>query len=52
MLSETGRKLVVQTVRNKLAVTVTHRTLARPVTYDEHLYLSDTPGSPAPPDLR
>ncbi|WP_246006683.1 type I-B CRISPR-associated endonuclease Cas1b [Actinomadura pelletieri] len=39
MLSETGRKLVVQTVRDEFAVTVTHRTLARPVAYDELLYL-------------
>lgn len=39
MLSETGRKLVVQTVRDELAVTVTHRALGRPVAYDELLYL-------------
>ncbi|WP_026405389.1 type I-B CRISPR-associated endonuclease Cas1b [Actinomadura rifamycini] len=39
MLSESGRKLVVQTVRDELATTVTHRTLGRPVAYDELLYL-------------
>jgi CRISP-associated protein Cas1 len=39
MLSETGRKLVVQTVRDELAVTVAHRALARKVAYDELLYL-------------
>lgn len=39
MLSETGRKLVVQTVRDEFAVTVAHRTLGRPVAYDELLYL-------------
>ncbi|GAB3277055.1 hypothetical protein GCM10027589_02780 [Actinocorallia lasiicapitis] len=39
MLSEAGRKLVVQAVRDEFAVTVAHRTLARPVAYDELLYL-------------
>ncbi|MBB0243223.1 CRISPR-associated endonuclease Cas1 [Streptomyces alkaliphilus] len=39
MLSETGRKLVVQTVRDEFATTVAHRTLNRPVAYDELLYL-------------
>jgi CRISP-associated protein Cas1 len=39
MLSDTGRKLVVQTVRDELAVTVAHRTLERNVAYDELLYL-------------
>ncbi|MUN41070.1 CRISPR-associated endonuclease Cas1 [Actinomadura litoris] len=39
MLSETGRKLVVQAVRDELSVTVAHRTLNRPVAYDELLYL-------------
>jgi CRISPR-associated protein Cas1 len=39
MLSDSGRKLVVQTVRDELGVTVNHRTLGRPVAYDELLYL-------------
>lgn len=39
MLSESGRKLVVQTVRDELAVTVRHRTLGRNVAYDELPYL-------------
>lgn len=39
MLSEAGRKLVVQTVRDELATTVSHRTLGRPVAYDELIYL-------------
>jgi CRISP-associated protein Cas1 len=39
MLSEPGRKLVVQTVRDELAVTVQHRSLGRKVAYDELLYL-------------
>lgn len=39
MLSESGRKLVVQAVRDELAVTVAHRTLNRSVAYDELLYL-------------
>lgn len=39
MLSETGRKLVVQTVRDELASTVAHRTLNRSVAYDELIYL-------------
>ena len=39
MLSDTGRKLVVQTIRDELAVTVQHRTLGRKVAYDELLYL-------------
>lgn len=39
MLSDTGRKLVVQTIRDELAVTVQHRSLGRKVAYDELLYL-------------
>ncbi|WP_369265855.1 CRISPR-associated endonuclease Cas1 [Streptomyces harbinensis] len=39
MLSDAGRKLVVQTVRDELATTVSHRALGRPVAYDELLYL-------------
>lgn len=39
MLSESGRKLVVQAVRDEFAVTVAHRSLKRPVAYDELLYL-------------
>ncbi|WP_103503386.1 MULTISPECIES: CRISPR-associated endonuclease Cas1 [unclassified Streptomyces] len=39
MLSEAGRKLVVQTVRDEFATTVAHRTLKRSVAYDELLYL-------------
>jgi CRISPR-associated protein Cas1 len=39
MLSEAGRKLVVQTIRDELAVTVRHRQLGRNVAYDELLYL-------------
>lgn len=39
MLSDTGRKLVVQTIRDELATTVQHRTLGRPVSYDELMYL-------------
>ncbi|MEV5412906.1 type I-B CRISPR-associated endonuclease Cas1b [Thermopolyspora sp. NPDC052614] len=39
MLSEPGRKLVVQTVRDELAVTIQHRTLNRAVAYDELPYL-------------
>ncbi|MFE9427915.1 type I-B CRISPR-associated endonuclease Cas1b [Kitasatospora sp. NPDC006697] len=39
MLSDSGRRLVVQTVRDELATTVAHRTLGRQVAYDELLYL-------------
>ncbi|ROQ65307.1 CRISPR-associated Cas1 family protein [Streptomyces sp. CEV 2-1] len=39
MLSEAGRKLVVQTVRDEFAVTIAHRSLGRNVAYDELLYL-------------
>lgn len=39
MLSEAGRKLVVQTVRDELGTTVKHRSLDRSVAYDELLYL-------------
>ncbi|MEO3753611.1 CRISPR-associated endonuclease Cas1 [Streptomyces sp. B6B3] len=39
MLSDAGRKLVVQTVRDEFAVAVSHRALGRPVAYDELLYL-------------
>ncbi|WEH37216.1 type I-B CRISPR-associated endonuclease Cas1b [Streptomyces sp. AM 4-1-1] len=39
MLSDAGRKLVVQTVRDEFAVTVAHRSLNRNVAYDELLYL-------------
>lgn len=38
-LSESGRKLVVQAVRDELAVTVSHRALGRKVAYEELLYL-------------
>jgi CRISPR-associated protein Cas1 len=39
MLSDAGRKLVVQTVRDELATTVQHRSLRRSVAYDELPYL-------------
>jgi CRISPR-associated protein Cas1 len=39
MLSDTGRRFVVQTVRDELATTVQHRSLRRRVAYDELLYL-------------
>ena len=39
MLSDTGRKLVVQTIRDELATTIQHRSLNRKVAYDELLYL-------------
>jgi CRISPR-associated protein Cas1 len=39
LLSETGRKFVVQAVRDELATTVRHRSLGRDVAYDELLYL-------------
>jgi CRISPR-associated protein Cas1 len=39
MLSDLGRKLVVQTVRDELAVTVKHRALSRNVAYEELLHL-------------
>ena len=39
MLSDSGRKLVVQTVRDELATTGKHRRLGRNVAYDELLYL-------------
>jgi len=39
MLSDAGRKLVVQAIRDELAVTVQHRSLGRKVAYDELLYL-------------
>jgi CRISP-associated protein Cas1 len=39
LLSETGRKFVVQAVRDELATTVRHRSLGREVAYDELLYL-------------
>ncbi|MFY1652758.1 type I-B CRISPR-associated endonuclease Cas1b [Solwaraspora sp. WMMB762] len=39
MLSETGRRFVVQTVRDELGTTVQHRSLGRKVAYDELLYL-------------
>ncbi|AUS77236.1 subtype I-B CRISPR-associated endonuclease Cas1 [Actinoalloteichus sp. AHMU CJ021] len=39
MLSEAGRKFIVQTVRDDLAESVNHRTLGRKVTYDELIYL-------------
>ena len=38
MLSDSGRKLVVQTIRDELATSVNHRELGRPVSYDELLY--------------
>ncbi|MFY1686175.1 type I-B CRISPR-associated endonuclease Cas1b [Micromonospora sp. WMMD730] len=39
MLSESGRRFVVQTVRDELGTTVQHRSLGRKVAYDELLYL-------------
>ncbi|RBM10021.1 type I-B CRISPR-associated endonuclease Cas1b [Streptomyces sp. PT12] len=39
MLSEAGRKLVVETVRNELGTTIAHRALGRPVAYEELIYL-------------
>lgn len=39
MLSDAGRKLVVQAVRDELATTVQHRSLGRRVAYEELLYL-------------
>jgi CRISPR-associated protein Cas1 len=39
MLTESGRRFVVQTVRDELATTVKHRALGRQVAYDELLYL-------------
>ncbi|MET9535315.1 type I-B CRISPR-associated endonuclease Cas1b [Streptomyces sp. NPDC006649] len=39
MLSEAGRKFVVQSVRDEFAVTIAHRSLDRNVAYDELLYL-------------
>lgn len=39
MLSEAGRKFVVQSVRDEFAVTIAHRSLGRNVAYDELLYL-------------
>ena len=39
LLSEAGRKLVVQALRDEFAVTIAHRALNRPVAYDELLYL-------------
>ncbi|MCY0932292.1 hypothetical protein OTB20_40305 [Streptomyces sp. H27-H1] len=47
MLSEGGRKLVVQSVRDEFTVTIAHRSLGRNVAYGELLYL-DAPG-PDPP---
>lgn len=39
MLSESGRRMVVQAVRDEFATTVMHRSLGRKVAYDELLYL-------------
>jgi CRISPR-associated protein Cas1 len=39
MLSDQGRKLVVQAIRDELATTVKHRHLARNVAYEELLHL-------------
>ncbi|MER6113578.1 type I-B CRISPR-associated endonuclease Cas1b [Streptomyces hirsutus] len=39
MLSEAGRKFVVQSVCDEFAVTIAHRSLGRNVAYDELLYL-------------
>lgn len=39
MLSDAGRKLVVQAVRDEFGSTVQHRSLGRKVAYDELLYL-------------
>lgn len=38
-LSDSGRKLVVQAIRDELATTVQHRSLKRKVAYEELLYL-------------
>jgi CRISPR-associated protein Cas1 len=38
-LTEEGRRLIIQTVRDDLATTVQHRQLNRPVAYDELIYL-------------
>ncbi|WP_433677964.1 type I-B CRISPR-associated endonuclease Cas1b [Nocardia sp. CA-119907] len=38
-LSDAGRKLIVQTVRDELGTTVQHRSLNRKVAYDELIYL-------------
>lgn len=38
-LSDAGRTLVIKTVRDELATTVQHRSLGRPVAYDELLHL-------------
>ena len=39
MLSEAGRKLVIQVLRDEYGTTVQHRSLGRSVAYDELLYL-------------
>lgn len=39
MLSETGRKLVIQTLRDEFATTIHHRALKRKVAYNELLHL-------------
>ncbi|MBA8825326.1 CRISPR-associated protein Cas1 [Saccharopolyspora lacisalsi] len=39
MLSDSGRKLIIQTVRDELGATISHRTLKRKVSYDELMYL-------------
>lgn len=38
-LTDTGRKLIITTVRDDLATTVKHREIKRNVTYDELIYL-------------
>jgi hypothetical protein len=39
MLSDAGRKLVIEAVRDELGVTVAHRSIKRDVAYEELLYL-------------
>jgi CRISPR-associated protein Cas1 len=39
MLSETGRRLVIEAVREEMLTTVAHRTLKRDVSYEELIYL-------------
>ncbi|MCK2245200.1 MULTISPECIES: CRISPR-associated endonuclease Cas1 [unclassified Crossiella] len=39
MLSDTGRKLLITTIRDELGTTIDHRGLKRPVAYDELPYL-------------
>lgn len=39
MLSDEGRKFVIQTIRDEFAITVQHRSLGRKVSYEELMYL-------------